>query len=289
MTWLALALVTAFAEATKDLVSKRTMLTARSGFVAWALSAFSAPLLWAAALATGVESPEPQFYPAVGVTIALFIVAVLLYMKAIQASDLSLTLPMVSFTPAFMLVTGPLVLGEQPEPRGLVGVVTIVLGAYLLNIKDARQGLLRPIAALAREPGPRYMLAVALIFSITATTAKVAIEASTPLTSMATLHSGSALVLTVVMLARRTITVETLRRHWRGALLIGLLVALAETCLAYAISLTLAVYAVSIKRLSILIGALLGFVVFKEKNLGPRLLGAAVMVAGLVLIALADR
>jgi drug/metabolite transporter (DMT)-like permease len=43
---------------------------------------------------------------------------------------------------------------------------------------------------------------------------------------------------------------------------------------------------ISLKRLSILFGVLYGAAVFKEKNIGVRLIGATLMLSGSVLIAL---
>jgi len=291
MLWLALAFVTACAEATKDLVSKKTMQSASPGFVSWALVTATAPLIVATLLLGPDPLPTPSllFLPAILSTITLYVVAILLYMKALKASDLSLTLPMIAFTPAFMLLTGPVVLGELPTPLGIAGVLTLVVGAYVLNFEDIRKGLFRPLLSLAREPGPRYMLGVAFIFSITAVTAKVAITESSPLFSMSSLYCGAAIVVTTIMVARRKVTVSSVRQHWKGMVLIALLVAVSEVCLAHAITYTLAVYVISVKRVSILIGALLGFIVFKEKNLGPRLLGALIMLAGLALMTLGER
>jgi drug/metabolite transporter (DMT)-like permease len=53
-----------------------------------------------------------------------------------------------------------------------------------------------------------------------------------------------------------------------------------------AIGLTNVAYVISIKRTSIAWSVLAGYFVFKEKNIKVRLLGAAVMIAGVVLIIL---
>jgi len=52
-----------------------------------------------------------------------------------------------------------------------------------------------------------------------------------------------------------------------------------------AISLIEVSYMVSVKRLSILFGAIYGVMFFKETNTKERLLGATVMVSGIIMIA----
>ena len=43
--------------------------------------------------------------------------------------------------------------GEFPSNQGLVGVLLIVIGAYILNIVKARKGILKPFFALVKEKG----------------------------------------------------------------------------------------------------------------------------------------
>jgi uncharacterized membrane protein len=51
-----------------------------------------------------------------------------------------------------------------------------------------------------------------------------------------------------------------------------------------AINLVEVAYMVSVKRLSILFGVIYGVVFFKETNIKERLLGATVMVSGIIMI-----
>ena len=53
-----------------------------------------------------------------------------------------------------------------------------------------------------------------------------------------------------------------------------------------AISLIQAAYMLSVKRSSLLFGVLFGAVVFKEENIRQRLLGAAIMMCGVLIIGL---
>ena len=64
--------------------------------------------------------------------VPLEILAMLLYIRAIRDYPLSQTLPYLAFTPVFVTVTGYLLLGETLSGRGLLGILLVVAGAWLL-------------------------------------------------------------------------------------------------------------------------------------------------------------
>eukprot|EP00892_Ulva_mutabilis_P003020 jgi/Ulvmu1/12719/UM095_0023.1 len=68
---------------------------------------------------------------------ALRLLSLLLYQSAIQLAPLSSTVPYLSLSPAMLLVTAYLLIGEQPSWPGLVGVVIVTLGGYLLAFSSA--------------------------------------------------------------------------------------------------------------------------------------------------------
>jgi hypothetical protein len=69
---------------------------------------------------------------------ALRLVSLLLYQTAIQLSPLSVTIPYLSFTPAMLIVTAYLMIGEQPSWPGLIGVTVVTIGGYLLAFSSTR-------------------------------------------------------------------------------------------------------------------------------------------------------
>jgi hypothetical protein len=68
---------------------------------------------------------------------ALRLMSLLLYQTAIELSPLSVTVPYLSFTPAMLLVTAFLLIGEQPSLPGLAGVLVVTAGGYLLAFSSA--------------------------------------------------------------------------------------------------------------------------------------------------------
>lgn len=249
----------------------------------------AAPFL--ALVALGLSRPElPQtFWLILAAMLPLEVLATLLYMQALRVCHLSLCVPFLAFTPVFLIFTGWLVLGEHLNRWGVAGTVMIALGCYVLGLGAdgrGRTGVLAPLKALAREPGARLMLMVAAIYSLTAALYKSAI-----------LHSGALFFGTLYPLALTGLMVgaypwnrvrlrPSLKSHWGWWIVLGLCTVLSYLCLAGGMELAPAAYLVAVKRLSLLLSVLLGGLWLQERPFLPRIFGAALMCAGVGLIAL---
>jgi uncharacterized membrane protein len=207
-------------------------------------------------------------------------------MKAIKHSDLSLTVPMVVFTPLFLLITSPLIVGEFPNLFGFFGVILIVVGSYLLQVKKRAEGILQPFKSLLQQKGPRYMLLVAFIWSISANIDKIGVMNSSPtlwITSMCMLISIGLFPFTYKHLFGKTVEIK---KTIRMVFPIGLVYSFVILNQMIAINLTLVSYVISIKRMSAVFAVFWGFLIFKETEIKERLLGVSIMILGVLLITL---
>lgn len=177
--------------------------------------------------------------------------------------------------------------GEFPKPLGLLGVILIVIGSYLLNLQERNKGIIAPFKALLKEEGAKLMLLVAFIWSITSNIDKIGIQGSSAMFWVVAVNVFLTLGMLPVMLYKSPWGAGRIFRNIKSLLPIGLFSAIALTFQMMAVSLTLVTYVISIKRTSSIINVLLGHFLFKEKNVKQRLLGAAVMVLGVLLITLA--
>lgn len=286
MTWVLLALGTAFFEAIKDASSKRQLMLGDEYLLAWAYSAFGLPLTGTYLLWEGMPPLGDDFFAALASGVGLNLVAVTLYMRAIKASDLSLTLPMLTFTPLFMLATSPLMLGEFPDIWGGLGIIMIVSGAYALHVGRGGRGILAPFRVLWSEPGPRIMLLVAFLWSFSANLDKIGVINSSPAFWLFSFFVAMTLGLTPLVLLRSHRPLTQIRHNFKGLFFVGVFGALALILQMWALTLTLAAYVISVKRMSVVFGVLFGHFLFGEKGLARRLICAAMMVAGVALISL---
>src|ERR1039458_8961208 len=111
-----------------------------------------------------------QILRGVGVEIrdvGLITIVMWLYFRALQISPLSMCIPFLAFTPVFLIPSTYIILGQKPEPIKLLGVLLIVAGSLAMHRQLFAVGWLAPVKAVLEYKGSRYMLIVALIFSVT--------------------------------------------------------------------------------------------------------------------------
>lgn len=76
-----------------------------------------------------------QFLVVVFITSFMAVLARLLYQRALSIAPLSLTVPYLAFTPAFVVLVSPIFLvGEVPSPLGMLGVFVVSISGYMLGL-----------------------------------------------------------------------------------------------------------------------------------------------------------
>lgn len=214
------------------------------------------------------------------------IVTTILYMKAIEKSDISKVMPMLSFTPLFLLVTSPLILGETIHLLGIIGILLVVIGSYLLNLDLSQNSIFEPFKGLVREKGTRYMLIVSFLWSFSANFDKLSITNSSILQHIAFVNIIIVSGVSIIIYFWKGIPVKKLKTQIKGLSLISFFTTLAFIFHMTALSLTYVAYVVSFKRMSGLIAVFLGYFLLGEGKIKERFLGSFVMFIGVLLIAL---
>lgn len=288
MAWFYFALLAALSESFKDLCSKHGLRTVSPQLASLAASATPIPFLLAILMFTGsMPTLGPQYLPALVLGGTLNVLALFQFMRALQASDMSLAIPFISFTPIFLLITSPLLVNDVPKIQDITGILCIVAGTYILHLQSTQQGWLTPLWALISQPGPRRMLSVALIYSFSSNFDKIGVQNSSPI--------FWSLSITTVMTAGFFImfrfvprpTIPTPLGQILGILLaIGLFQAMGLYFHNTALSLGSVPSVIAIKRTSILFAVLWGIVFLRERQGKERLAGATLMVLGMGVLAL---
>jgi uncharacterized membrane protein len=285
MLWLLLSLFTAMTSAVVSIFSKISLKDLDEYVASWLFRVITTLLLTPSIIVYGVPSLSAQFWYALFVSGSLNTLTTLLYMKSIKHADVSLVSPLLTFTPLFLLITSPLILGEYPTVVGMVGVVMIVVGAYLLNLNEMRHGLLRPLRLLVENRGARYMLLVAFIWSITSNYDKIGALSSSTLFWIFGINSYCSLLLTPFVLKNTTFKSITFQKL-QPILIAGIMHTLMSVFQIAAITLTFVAYVIAIKRMNAIISVIFATFMLKEKGFKYRIAGSTVMVLGVVLISL---
>jgi drug/metabolite transporter (DMT)-like permease len=284
MSWIVLAGLSALFESFKDVASKRSLPLIDVYMISWVLFAPMLPICLGCLIFGAVPPLNSAFYMALFWGGTLNAIAVVLYVQALKSSDLSLTVPVVTLTPLFMLATSPVLVQESPTGADAVGVLLIVAGAYVLNLRASHQGYWAPFQALLSQPGPRLMLIVALIWSFTSNFDKIGVVNSTPGFWVVSLFSFVAVALTPVVLLKSKRPFQQIRSAYPLLLLIGSFSTLAIIFQMQAVKITHVTQVIAVKRISALFGVVWGHLLFKEKGLRERALGTVLMMIGVLCI-----
>lgn len=280
-----LAFGAAISKGVQSVYQKRSVTETDEFVTAWSSRFFGIPLLALAVAVNGVPAIESIYVAMLGLGGAIITVTSILIAKAYKYTDVSLVDPIYAFSPALLLFTSPLILGDFPSRQGVIGVLLITAGAYFL--KTGGDNILDPIRNLFRERGVQLIFIVVVLYSISANFDKIGLQASSPVFWGFSIYAAASLLLFPVMARHSSGWRSRVRASWKPLATLGFLGSISIIFQMLAFSETLVPYVISIKRLSIPVAVVLGSVIFDEENLGGRLFGSAVMVVGAILISLA--
>jgi len=287
--WAILSISAGFFVALSDALNKKFLASQGSYVMLLARTLGSFPFLFPIFLylllsKDAISFFTPSFLLVVSVLLFLEMIATIFYMKGIKASPLSASLPFLSFTPVFVVLTGYLLLGERVSYTGFVGILLIVLGSYFIHLPE-KKSFFDPFIKIYKEKGSRYLLITAFIYGITSVLGKKALLLSEPVFFASFYFSALGFMGLIFGKALGKIrVVETFRRDLHGVLLVGGTQALMCICHMLALCLVETAYMIALKRTSILFAVLLGFLFFQERHVGIRLIGALLMLFGVVVI-----
>jgi uncharacterized membrane protein len=281
--WVIFAILNPFADAARSLFSKKASLNVDSLLVSWFNNLI--PLLLFSPLLIFIDLKFSfNFFLALCISGTINIAAAILYHRAISKGDISAVIPMLSFTPLYLLLMSPVIVGEFPDSKGLAGVILIVSGSYLLNINLKEKNFFAPLKSLFINKGTRYMMIVAFIFSISANYDKMGIQASSIIQYIVFINLFVSIGTTVFLFSKNKFSIDSVKIEWKNLFLVGFITALSFIFHMVALSLTLVVYVIALKRTSGMISVGLGSLFLNEKHTKERIFGSFIMFCGVLLI-----
>lgn len=239
--------------------------------------------LWAAVDQTWVVR-EVYWVPALA-SMAMNALANVLFMRSLQLSAMSRTVPFLSLSPVFGALVAIPLLREIPGSLHVTGIGLVVLGALVLN-SDLSESWWRSVF---KEKGAPHMIAVAFLWSGSVALDKLALPHASPASHAFLLTTGSLLMLLLWVSSRGEL--GDLRAVWTAPkpLLLGL-VGFAIAALVFQMLslkwLWVAVVETLKRGLGVLGSIAFGRLLFGEPLTKRKLLAGALMVAGTVFLAL---
>jgi drug/metabolite transporter (DMT)-like permease len=310
-----LALVATILTSFLPILNKRLLRDARPALVAWIVNAASLPILLAGTLLlTQCSAPSPHgsilssctlglphldsiFVAALVASALLNWAATLLSTLALARADASLVSPLLTFNPAFTLLLAWPAVGETPGLRQTIGVALVLFGACLLEVEEARTGLLAPVRVLLQRSGTLLAIVASALWGATTVLEKLAIEHVTPRSGPLVALLGTSLLVVLltpgVFRSSQPEKPSSTRGTWQGlrphARALFAAIALAGVAPLFgfsAIALGLVGYVTTLFKLSAIFTILWARLFLGEGQMRSRFLGACVMVVGGGLVAM---
>ncbi len=214
------------------------------------------------------------------------LLATTLNLEALKREELSYTAPLNALVPLFTLLIAGVFLNESPPRFGIIGVITIVVGAYIVNIKPNRVSWHDPLKRLVTSTGAQLSIAVTVCYAINTVLTKVMTNdgySSLTIFYLTTLIGWLLLIYVPIFNHKEFKAIE---KSDKLAVLGGGLSSFASGYFhILATASTFTSYATSVRRLDSVLSILLGWRYLKETDIRIKLTGALVMTIGTILLA----
>jgi len=205
--------------------------------------------------------------------------------KAYESGDLSIVYPVARSSPVFVTIAAAIFLGEKLSLIGLLGILIIFIGVYVLHLKGlTRDDLVTPITYLM-SGSSRYAVIAALGTTVYSITDKLGVTTVDPLLYSFWLGFSVTGMMIIVTLKRRGL--QAIRDEFSSPFRImfaGLLMRGGYMMVLYAMSLAQVSYILALRQISVVLGALLGVVFLGESYGKVRIIGSLIIFIGVFIL-----
>ena len=208
-----------------------------------------------------------------------------LLVKALEKGELSVLGPINSYKSVIGIIMGIFLLGELPNFWGIAGMALIIYGSYfVLDTTEERFSW-----ALLKRKEIQYRIGAMVLTAIEAVFVKKVILASSVTISFISWCWFGALFSFLLLLVQQNAVSRSKslsKKDFSGYLFLLLCIGTMQLTTNYVFDHMSVGYALALFQLSTIISVLLGHRVFKEQQIAKKMIGAAIMIAGSVIIIL---
>lgn len=206
--------------------------------------------------------------------------------RAYELGDLSLVYPLARSSPLFITVVAVVLLGEKVTPWGYVGILLIVMGVYMIHLRGLSSGdIAMPLRSLG-DRASQFALLTAVWTTVYSLSDKLGVAIADPVVYAFWLEPFILLLMTPVVIWRRGW--GAVAREWREAkvrvTVAGFLTRLGYIMVLVAMSLVQVSYILALRQVSVVLGALAGVLLLKERYGLVRILSSAIIFIGVYVL-----
>jgi len=250
---------------------------------------FALPFGWMVArggFAAPGEGSRAGLY--VGVAALLIFAYYIFLAQAYKRADLSVAYPIARSSGLFLPFLAYLFLGETIDGVGATAVSLVVLGVLLIPLPSFHRRDITHLLGQLRQPGVLFALLTALVVASYTLWDKTAVAHLNPFVYYYGYTAVSSLFY-VILLSRfpRPQIRHEWQRHRRAIVLVAVLDVFTYVMVLYALNLSKATYAGTLRQFSLVVAVFLGWRFLGEPAPPPKLVGVALLIGGTALILVA--
>lgn len=283
------AQASAIFQAVQNILNKKLVEKEEPFVVIWYTIFLSMFFLVPTVLFSGIPEIQNGFYIFLAIRLVLDVFALSLYFYALRDGDVSLIVPLSTFSVVFSLVASSVLNKELPNIVGIAGILVVILGTYLLNLpeKEKRKDLLLPFKMLFRNNAAKLILLSSMLYGIIYSVNKLGIESSS--TSFFTFSAALGLLVfftfAIAYKNKGNIFREIKLNKFPMFLPLGLLDGIKIYLFMLAVTYTYVAFADASDNTTAVYSTIFAGIVFKEE-IKQRLLPIFIMIFGVVIITL---
>ena len=235
------------------------------------------------------DNPVPRSgWVFIGLSSVVHVLYFVLLGGAYSRTDLSIAYPLARGTgPLFVLVLSVVFLRELPSLLGLLGILVVISGVYLVQMRKLTVSALGPPARALLSSGSRWALLTGLSIGLYSIIDSVGVRHVHPIVYMYLWVAGTIALMAPWMLARIPAALRLARREAGWILAAGGLLFGAYVLVLTAMTTSNVSYVAAARETSIVLAAVCGGLLLREGLGSTRILGAGFVASGIALIGVA--
>lgn len=212
------------------------------------------------------------------------------YSKSYETGDLSRVYPIMRSSPALVLILSVILLKEQPTALGVLGIIAVAIGIYIINMKKlTKKELLEPIKLIAKDRATKFAFITLLSVTAYSLVDKIGVRYADP-SIFLFLYLFAAFILCTPYIAYSK-NKSLIKKEWsinkKSIVASGFLAVFGYYLVLIAFTLEKLSYVIGLRQLSIVFAVLMGSHLLKEKHKLIRFSAAALIFIGAFLISIA--
>lgn len=286
--WIELSLFSACSKSASQILTKKLHDVDTLAIAAYS-HVYAALIILPLIFYTSIPVNSDFLVPA-SISVALNVLGIILLISAIKHSEISRAIPFLSLTPVFTIYLAYILRGEELSGCSTSGICLVVFGALGIEARSFNDFIKLGGRRALGNNGTLLVIFVALIYSVSSVYDKTATLASSPLAYVWFSLETRGLILLfmlgvyVVFFAKPGNRAGTGKAELVILFFIGMSYFFEAIFQMNALTTGNVAEVLAVKRLSILITSVAGFLMFRETFTKYRLTGAVTMVAGAMII-----